>query len=113
MAVNEEARQDPNGATGLGAPTSGLYVGFEAYRTPTESDYRALLTSGIVVPDTNVFLNLYRYNEQTRSDLTAVMQSLDERLWVPHRVMAEFWRNRETILQDPRNIATTVKELTD
>ncbi len=46
----------------------GLYDGFEAYRTPTEVDYRRLLTSGLVVPDTNVFLNLYRYNDETRTD---------------------------------------------
>jgi PIN like domain len=90
---------------------SGLYDGFEAYRTPTESDYRVLLTRGLVVPDTNVFLNLYRYNEQTRDDLFSVMHSLGDRLWVPNWVMKEFWCNRENVLQDPRDTAVTEKAL--
>ncbi len=96
---------------GPGVQASGLYGGFEAYRTPTDSDYRALLTKGLVVPDTNVLLNLYRYNEQTRSDLFSVMRSLGDLLWVPHWVMIEFWRNREAVLQDPRDTISTVKEL--
>jgi PIN like domain len=78
---------------------------------PTETDYRRLLTDGIVVPDANVFLNLYRYNEQTRNDLFAVLRGVGDRLWVPHQVLIEFWRNREAVLQDPRDTSITIKEL--
>ncbi|MGH3224238.1 MAG: PIN-like domain-containing protein [Streptosporangiaceae bacterium] len=91
---------------------SGLYDGFEGYRTVTEADYRHLLTDGLVVPDTNVFLNLYRYNEQTRSDLFKVMTGLGDRLWVPNQVILEFWRNRESVLRDPRDTDKTSAELT-
>lgn len=90
---------------------SGLFDGFDAYKTPTDEDYRRLLTEGIVVPDANVFLNLYRYNEQTRDDLFAVLRRLGDRLWVPHQVVAEFWRNREAVLLDPRATSITIKEL--
>lgn len=90
----------------------GLFDGFEAYQTPTEADYRRLLTDGIVVPDANVLLNLYRYNEQTRNDLFLVLRALGDRLWVPHQVVVEFWRNREAVLQDPRDISITIRELT-
>ena len=69
---------------------TGLYDGFEGYRTATEAEYRHLLTDGLVIPDTNVFLNLYRYNEQTRSDLLTVLNGLGNRLWVPRQVMEEF-----------------------
>lgn len=62
------------------AEAGGLYDGFEAYRTPSDADYRSLLTDGLVVPDTNVFLNLYRYNEQTRDDLFTVLRGLGDRL---------------------------------
>lgn len=89
----------------------GLYDGFEVYRTATEADYRSLLTDGLVVPDTNVFLNLYRYNEQTRNDLFTVLGGLGEHLWVPRHVMVEFWRKRETVLLDPRDTDKTVKEM--
>lgn len=111
MAECNEHAEDPEPSADTEAAPTGLYGGFEAYRTPTNSDYRALLMNGLVVPDTNVFLNLYRYNEPTRNDLFAVMRSLGARLWVPHWVMVEFWRNREAVLQDPRNTVGTVSEL--
>jgi predicted nucleic acid-binding protein len=49
----------------------------------------------LVVLDTNVLLNLYRSNERTRSDTLSVLEKLRDRLWVPHQVLAEFWRNRD------------------
>jgi hypothetical protein len=76
MAQRNDDPDEAQDVAGPGVQASGLYGGFEAYRTPTDSDYRALLTKGLVVPDTNVLLNLYRYNEQTRSDLFSVMRSL-------------------------------------
>lgn len=96
---------------GAAKPNGGLFDGFEAYKTPTEADYARLLAEGIVVPDANVFLNLYRYNEQTRNDLLAVFRQLGDRLWVPHQVIVEFWRNRETVLQDPRATTATLRDL--
>lgn len=78
--------------------TDGIFDGFEDYRTPTEDDYRNTLTSGLVVFDANVLLNLYRFNSTTRGDLIKVMQGLGESLWIPHQVMREFWRNRESVI---------------
>jgi len=99
-APDEVARDHRADAADAGT-SGGLFDGFESYRTPTETDYRGLLTSGLVVPDTNVFLNLYRWNEHTRNDFLSVLNELGDRLWVPRQVMAEFWRNREKVLQDP------------
>lgn len=65
-----------------------------------------MLTQGLVVPDANVLLNLYRYNEQTRADLFAVLKKLRDRLWVPHQVLGEFWRNREAAIRDTQAIGT-------
>jgi predicted nucleic-acid-binding protein len=69
-----------------------------------------VLTEGLVAPDTNVLLNLYRYNAQTQTDLFAVLDRLGERLWVPHQVLVEFWRNRESALRDPQDTAETAVE---
>jgi hypothetical protein len=92
----------------------GLYDGFEGYQTPTGEDYRAMLTQGMVVLDTNVLLNLYRYNTQTRTDLIAVLERLEDRLWVPHQVLVEFWRNRESALRDLQETGeNTVEALKD
>jgi hypothetical protein len=101
------AHSDP--AAGRAEP-HGLFDGFEGYRTPSEDDYRRVLTEGLVVPDTNVLLNLYRYNAQTQTDLFAVLERLGDRLWVPHQVLVEFWRNRESALRAPQDTAETAVE---
>ncbi len=95
------------------APTSstGLFWGFEGYRTPTDDDYRAVLTHAMVVPDANVLLNLYRYDDAARHALLEVLRTVGDRLWIPHQVLVEFWRNRESVLRDPRDVQKTVKEL--
>lgn len=95
------------------ADTYGLYDGFDAYRTPTDDDYHHLFENGMIVPDANVFLNLYRYSEQTRHDSLAILNGIRENLWVPHQVLAEFWLNRDRVLQDPRDTEKTIKSLND
>jgi hypothetical protein len=91
----------------------GLFDGFEGYRTPTDADYRHVLTQGMVVPDTNVLLNLYRYTTQSRADLLAMLSKLDDRLWVPHQVILEFWRTRESVLQDPHKAGQNTLDVLD
>ena len=46
--------------------------------------------NGIIVFDTNVLLNLYRYNEETRNELLKLMKSYQNRLWMPYQVALEF-----------------------
>ncbi|MFE1902220.1 PIN-like domain-containing protein [Streptomyces gardneri] len=73
----------------------GIFDCDGAHRTPLKSDYERIFQSGMVVLDTNVLLNLYRSNARTRQDTFAVLSKLRDRLWVPHQVLTEFWRNRE------------------
>jgi hypothetical protein len=81
-----------------------LFDGFGAYRTPTRGDFAGVLARGMVVPDANVLLNLYRYTDRAREDLMGVLRALGERLWVPRQVVEEFWRNREGVIGDARGI---------
>jgi hypothetical protein len=76
----------------------GIYDDFHGYRLPTEDELGSALQCALVVLDTNVLLNLYRYNRSTRNDLFGVLRGLGKRLWVPHQVMQEFWRNRLSVL---------------
>ncbi|KQC36195.1 PIN-like domain-containing protein [Frankia sp. ACN1ag] len=95
-----------------GAPSKGgLFDGFEAYRTPSVEDYRRVLTTGMVVPDTNVLLNLYRYHPDARDNLLDVLTGLGERVWAPHQVIAEFWTQRNNVLRDPRGTTATRNDL--
>ncbi|MEU1176870.1 PIN-like domain-containing protein [Streptomyces sp. NPDC005820] len=88
----------------------GLFDDFGAFRTPTAEDFTAVLTGGLVAPDANVLLNLYRYTEQARTDLLQALGALDDRLWVPHQVLVEFWRNREGTIGDARSTGTKAAE---
>ncbi|WP_231861309.1 MULTISPECIES: PIN-like domain-containing protein [Frankia] len=95
----------------MAASKFGLFDGFEAYRTPSVEDYRRVLTSGMVVPDTNVLLNLYRYHPDARDNLLDVLTGLGERVWAPHQVVAEFWTQRTNVLRDPRGTTAAQSEL--
>jgi PIN like domain len=99
----------PVGISKQSSATSDLYQGFEAYRDTTEIDYQRVLNEGLVVPDANVLLNLYRYTGEARSDLLAVLRRLGDRLWVPHHALTEFWRNRESAILDPKKSAESAE----
>jgi hypothetical protein len=102
--VSSDSESTPN--------SCGLFDGFEGYRTATLDDYRGVLTTGMVVLDANVLLNLYRYTGDARDDLLTVLGRLGARLWIPHQALVEFWRNRESVLQDPRDTEKTAAEMT-
>lgn len=88
----------------------GLLEGFEGYQVPSDAERNASLQSGLVALDTNALLNLYRYTEGTRDDLLRVLESLGDRLWLPHQVVREFWRNRLSALGNPQSAAKQVRD---
>lgn len=67
----------------------------------TKYDWRAVSEKvwqdGIIVFDTNVLLNLYRYNKEARNELIKLMKSYQNRLWMPYQVGLEFMANCETV----------------
>ncbi|MBB3995189.1 hypothetical protein GGR95_002841 [Sulfitobacter undariae] len=63
-------------------------------------DYKAIWETALFVFDTNVLLNLYRYQASTRDQLLDILGKLSERIWIPHHVALEFQRNRFTVLAD-------------
>lgn len=91
-------------------PLHGLYDDFASRRTPTREDYQRALTSGLVVPDANVLLDLYRYDPEAQDKLLDVLERLGPQLWVPHQVLAEFWRRREDALHDLETAAQHSQE---
>jgi len=102
--------------TGL-APTTeqpagalSLSEGFEGYLIPDDAERDAALRSALVAVDANVLLNLYRYNVGTREDLLSVLESLGDRLWLPHQVVREFWRNRLGAIGNPQSAAAQVRQ---
>ena len=87
-----------------------LQDGFESFLTPPPESYARVLEAGLVSLDTNVLLDFYRYAKATRADLAAILFKLNERLYVSHQVVVEFWRNREGTLKEYENSLAKVKE---
>lgn len=71
---------------------------FPGHFGPTEQELTSLWSEGIVVLDTNVLLNLYRYSERSRAELFTAMQAVRERLWIPHQVASEMLLQRGAVI---------------
>jgi hypothetical protein len=71
---------------------------FESYYPPTDEFFDQLWENALVVLDTNVLLDMYRYSENTRKDFLSLFSRLADRLWLPHQVAFEFSRNRPDVI---------------
>lgn len=98
--VTSEDTHEAATAAGYGQGR-GIFDGFSGYATPTDDEWREVFTAGTVAVDTNILLNLYRYNQKAQRSLLEALGKLGNQLWVPNQVMVEFWRNRESAIEDP------------
>ena len=71
---------------------------FPGYFAQSKADIRRLWNSCIFVVDVNILLNLYRYSDKTREEFLHVLDSIQDRLWLPHRAAEEFFANRLTVI---------------
>lgn len=85
-----------------------LTDGFEDYLPPSAEEYKAALSSGLVVLDANVLLNLYRFEARARSDFLDLLRKLQAQLWIPHQAAAEFWANRRDVVAGRSTFADEV-----
>lgn len=67
------------------------YLEFKKY---TAEEINGVWEHAVIVLDTNILLNLYRYSEETRDDVLSVMEKLKDRLWMPYQVGLEYYNNR-------------------
>ena len=79
----------------------------EYYELPEER-IKEIWENSLIVFDTNVLLNLYRYNEDARTEFINVIKFYKERLWIPYQVGLEFHRRREEIVRKNAAAYTTL-----
>ena len=70
----------------------------EYYDLPNER-IKEIWDNSFIVLDTNVLLNLYRYNEEARNEFINALKLYEGRLWIPYQVGLEFHRRRENIMR--------------
>jgi hypothetical protein len=73
---------------------------FESFYAPREDDIAAAIKTGLVTPDANVLLNLYRFQAGAPDELLGALEKLGERLWIPHQVGLEFQRSRLNVIRE-------------
>lgn len=73
---------------------------FPQYNYSDTEGYAEVWKSALFVFDTNVLLNLYRYQTNTRDELLTVIEKLADRIWIPHHVALEFQRNRISVIAE-------------
>lgn len=73
---------------------------FKSFYKLSEEEYEILWQNAIFIFDTNILLNLYRYQSSTRDELLKVIEQLKDRIWIPNHVALEFQRNRLFVISE-------------
>ena len=73
---------------------------FKGYFDYSNEEYKEIWETGIIVIDTNILLNFYRYSTSTRNELYKVLESLKDRLWIPYQVAFEYFKNKENVIEN-------------
>jgi hypothetical protein len=81
---------------------------FQGYYRLSDQEFKELWGAGLVVPDTNVLLTLYRLREETRKRLLGIFEALSGRLFLPHQVGYEFQENRVGVIEEQEKVYGTV-----
>ena len=84
---------------------------FPGYYRLSKDEFAELWQKCVFILDTNSILNLYRYNEETRTDFINLLRKIESRLWIPHQVALEFQENRTTVINEQKNKLETIKTL--
>lgn len=90
-----------------------IWTGFEGYRDPTEEEALLGLRESLVVLDTNVLLDLYSIPQSARELALEALEFLDDRLFIPHQVLREFWRNRHSVIAEAPKPPAPLKGVRD
>jgi predicted nucleic acid-binding protein len=95
----------------------GLGDQFAAYYRPDDQTLRSAYSTGVVVLDTNVLLDLYRLSPTARDSLLNVIEGLRANIFVPHQVASEFHRGRARAvaerLEEINNSRSQLEELSN
>lgn len=73
---------------------------FKGYYRLSGEEFSELWKNSNFVFDTNVLLNLYRYQSSTRDELLKVLDRLKGNAWIPNHVGLEYQRNRLSVIAE-------------
>ncbi len=71
---------------------------FKGYLDYSENEYKNIWKDAMIVVDSNILLNFYRYSEDTRNKIFEILEKLKMRLWIPYQVGMEFFENKNKVM---------------
>ncbi|PJN57793.1 hypothetical protein PAEAM_39000 [Paenibacillus sp. GM1FR] len=83
---------------------------FPGYYKLTEDEQTNLWGNCAFVLDANTLLNLFRYPKESRDAMLEILESIKERIWIPHQVALEYHRNLENVLYEQKNEYETLEK---
>lgn len=88
---------------------------FESFLAPSVDSLKSAWSSSntIFVFDTNVFLNLYGYEDRTLTDFFNTALKLKEKIWIPHHVGLEYHRNRLKVIRKEKKVFRDINAFLD
>jgi len=86
---------------------------FRGYYQLDEKEFKKLWKNAVFIFDTNVLLNLYRYQSNTKDSLLDTIENLSNRVWIPYHVGLEFHRRRLTVIKDQNQKFSEVRDAVD
>jgi hypothetical protein len=82
-----------------------------SYYRPTKEEFDTIWDNCLIIPDTNILLNLYRYSKETSDDFLNIFQILSERIWIPHQIALEYQKNRLNVIYTQYKIYSNLAEI--
>lgn len=73
---------------------------FPGYYRKTEDDIKRIWENGIIMFDTNVLLNLYRYSDSTQRTIIELIKRFSSQIYLPHQAALEYNRNRYEVIAE-------------
>jgi DNA-binding transcriptional MerR regulator len=84
---------------------------FRGHYRPTPAELDEIWKNGLIVPDANVLLNLYRYSSRTRDEWFEVFRKLEDRVWISNQAALEYQQNRLRVIQKQEDYYSELEAL--
>lgn len=84
---------------------------FPGFYERIEDELSMLWQKATFVFDTNMLLNVYRYQEETRERFFEILEQLKERIWTPHQAIYEFQNNRIEVIGQQLKVYSEISKV--
>ncbi len=80
---------------------------------PFSDEAKTVLDDSVIILDTNVLLNLYRYNSKSREKMFEILTAANDRLYMPYWVANEFMQEKRKVILEKVDFSKALSELVD